>query len=1229
MVHVTIRMAWHDNKWNGKICRDPEGNVHCIGNYSLLSPRIQRRRRLNIETSYRNNEISKTIQEQEYLPPCYWSINALGSKGYTTVDHHPFGDTDERFAKEVPPIVEKLEPYSVFTWYFRLGYAKEGSLDRYVPREELKERVEEYLSDIQAGKSVGLLYANYSNPITGDDHKYLLLGAGLVREVYEPKKFDIPDKLFRDVTARRTMRNMPETLWRFQVAFDPATLFILPYHEYLEHIEGDKLDREEGWKRLRDVAIPIRERTITKNFKYVCKPLSSSKCLYTLYLIERSVKKMKEHGIIEHSHLKDIESKLDSLFETVWRERGKYPGFRNLTQKLLSTTYPPDMQRELAHEIQQLIETDFGGIEKFLEISLKDEDYGKIPVRLRKAFRIIERNRDRLEFLSLFDFSKTQFDNIFEIIGRRGFESVKRNPYILLEDYVFDLKDVWRIDESDYGVALFQIDMALIPDPRYADWDFEEYDALSPERLRSVIATILYDTAMHDGVSYLSREEIVARIKEYPLYYIHEGLKVDVQTISKYEKQALFKEKFSLKQEFPRQEVLYQLKVVRNIERIIEQFLEHMAKKKHSISSKDIAEMEAIVDKESKLAHERKGDLDLEERRVLYKNALRSGLFVLTGKAGSGKTTAIRNLVGKFKSDKKLPIYIFTPTGKASLVVKDRLRDLDYNETQIKVSTIHRFLFTAPFDYSGTLSYKQIYKLRNLIERILLGKLELLDDFKSTARSFNFTPKVVIIDEVSMVDEVLLSLLFSLINTDTLEHLILVGDEKQLPPIGIGRPLTDAVFYLKKKGLDSNLIHLESNLRFHTNTSLGSLTELMIGEDPPNPIELQEIFENPDETIETKSFSNLEDLKDVVKGVLAKMGGAEAASPVFKMFRDVLEEGGNLNLDRIQILAPRKYGSFGSEAINIRGVLEGEPMFIPGTKLICEENIYHNIGPKRRRKRILGLANGSIGYIKNHRDIFFEDIEDLVSEYGSQEIWGLKNKIIQDIYSPLKSQTRINYGYAITVHKSQGSDFSFVIFVLSDVSQFITKELLYTALTRPRDKIYLVTHKDLAEELSAIFIKAYSNSEVDKRKTLLFGYKASPFKPYYLTKKNGETIQVMSKIEYIIAKALDEAQILFESGPREFLREYHLIPDFKLSIDGENYYWEHLGNMQNVKYRERWFRKFETYRKQINVADRLITTSEDQKVTDTERAIRKIISDLKSKRLAKTERTYSYHHYYI
>ena len=96
--HITIRVAWHDNKWNGKICKNPSGNVYCIDNYSLLSSRIQRRRNIEIEEKFKEMSISEVKNNTGYVPPCYWCINILGKEKYVIEDIHPFGDTGNELA---------------------------------------------------------------------------------------------------------------------------------------------------------------------------------------------------------------------------------------------------------------------------------------------------------------------------------------------------------------------------------------------------------------------------------------------------------------------------------------------------------------------------------------------------------------------------------------------------------------------------------------------------------------------------------------------------------------------------------------------------------------------------------------------------------------------------------------------------------------------------------------------------------------------------------------------------------------------------------------------------------------------------------------------------------------------------------------------------------------------------------------------------------------------------
>lgn len=119
-----------------------------------------------------------------------------------------------------------------------------------------------------------------------------------------------------------------------------------------------------------------------------------------------------------------------------------------------------------------------------------------------------------------------------------------------------------------------------------------------------------------------------------------------------------------------------------------------------------------------------------------------------------------------------------------------------------------------------------------------------------------------------------------------------------------------------------------------------------------------------------------------------------------------------------------------------------------------------------------------------------------------------------------------------------------------------------------------------------------------------------------------------SLYERTIARILDMLDVEFEHGTKEFLTEYHLIPDFKLKIDDETYYIEHLGRMDKQSYRERWLRKLKTYEK-IGIIDRLITTSENEERTDVDENIKNIVKDLKTKKLKNTKGAYSSHHYYI
>ncbi|MDK2876625.1 MAG: hypothetical protein PWQ22_1035 [Archaeoglobaceae archaeon] len=1223
MKHLTIRFAWHDNKWNGKICKDPSNNDYCRGNYSLLSPRIQRRINLDFENNNKGVEISKIVDK--YLPPCYWVINAMGEEKCMIRDPHPFKDISEEEDPRWKQVYleDTLEPFSVFTWCFKLGFADKG-YERYPPPPELKLRTESYLSEIIPHKSIAFFYANYDNPVNGDDRndlnrKYLLLGAGLVESVSFPYDYPIPKDLLEEVRSKKGMRNFPIQSWQFKVKLIPETVFFLPYHEYIEWIEkNSSINPEEKWKKLEEITVSIDDPNLIPHFKYVSMHLPNDKAIYLLYLIKKAINKIKDHGIVPYEEIKSIEDKVERLLEIAWNNRTEFPGFRNLLFTLLKL-HQLSVSNQKIYEFINWISTNYG-LEKFVREleNIKEKD---CPKEYSDILDILKQEKDKVEFLSRFDFTQKQFENILkDLINKKGFETIKKNPYLLFECYNYDFVDNWNSDDTDYGISLYQIDIALIPDSNYTDRE-RLCGAFSIERIRAVITDILRRSANLEGNSCLDREEILKRIKEYPLYYIQYDSEMPLYTLLEHEKSSLFKEKFVIKTDFRENKVIYQLKELRKIEEAIETFIEKCLAKKYNVEKEVV---EQLVQEDKKFFEEKNKIeyLNIEERQKAYQSALANGLFILTGKAGSGKTTAVINLIKKFAEQNKW-VFVFTPTGKANLVIRKRLGKMAEN-SKIRLSTIHRFLYGGLIEFiKETSRGGEIFRIIELIGKILAGKWEFFEEFREIAKKWMFNnPKVLIIDEASMVDEVLLATLFSLINPETLEHLILVGDEKQLPPIGVGRPLVDIIYNLKRKGLEDRIVRLESNLRFPPSSKLALLSETFESDEMPIPSQIDEILVNPDKSLEVRYFSKLEELMDHIDKILYSIGGVKGES-VFEKFVEIFESGGSLNLDKVQIIAPRRVGDYGTLKINSR-VAGKNNVFLPGTKLICEKNIYFEVEINGRNNRILGLANGSIGYIERKKGyIHFDEFEELKRNYGENVCKQLINKVRGDIY--FNTERKIDLGYAITIHKAQGSDFDYVILVIPEINPFITKELIYTGLTRAKEKMFILAHSSLRDNLPLELIKIWRNSEVDQRKTMLFEFKEKP-RPYIL-EKDGEVLELRSKIEYIIAKTLSDLGIEFEYEPEE-LMSHHILPDFKITVQGITYYLEHLGNMDNLAYRERWFKKLEIYKK-LGLEDRLITTSEAKVISDPSQNIKKIVEDIKAGKLKYTEGSYSIHHYEI
>lgn len=206
-MHITIRTAWHDNNWSGKVCQAPENNTYCTGSHSLLSSRIEKQKNIEVEKEMAGVGVDKNV-EYSYTPPCYWSINTFGSNSFEVNHKHPFSFIDKS-------VKEVVNPYSVFTWPFKISFVhteknkkKHGS---YWP--DLEKRIDNFIYKFTPGNSIIFFYANYDNPVSADDMKYLLLGCSVTSDVKAPVNFDFSEEELKEHRSSHKMKNFPTMHW--------------------------------------------------------------------------------------------------------------------------------------------------------------------------------------------------------------------------------------------------------------------------------------------------------------------------------------------------------------------------------------------------------------------------------------------------------------------------------------------------------------------------------------------------------------------------------------------------------------------------------------------------------------------------------------------------------------------------------------------------------------------------------------------------------------------------------------------------------------------------------------------------------------------------------------------------------------------------------------------------------------------------------------------------------
>ena len=415
-----------------------------------------------------------------------------------------------------------------------------------------------------------------------------------------------------------------------------------------------------------------------------------------------------------------------------------------------------------------------------------------------------------------------------------------------------------------------------------------------------------------------------------------------------------------------------------------------------------------------------------EKQREAVSNSLNSGVHVITGGPGTGKTTIIKCILHILKF-LKLSYQLCAPTGRAA----KRMGEATGEEAK----TIHRLLDLDFKDGKGYFTYNENTKI---------------------------PVDVVIVDEVSMVDEYVFSSLVKALQDGA--TLILVGDKDQLASVGAGNVLADVIAsglfkitYLDKiyRQSDGSMIIENAHLINHGKMPvLDNRAKDFFFVDKSDPTEVKE------------------EVEALVTTRLPKYLKCEQTD--------------------VQVLCPMKKGVAGVISLNaaIRDSLNpkkdsyddikcGEYTFREGDKIMQTVNNYEQEWFEEvdgRIKRGAGVFNGDTGFIESidrqnmKFNVRFDDNK--VSEYSLSDI----DQIIP--------------AYAVSVHKSQGSEFKAVVVALSQGNYFImTRNLLYTAVTRAKDLCVIVGAEDVVKRM-------VRNNYTAKRYTLLTRFLTEAYGEY-------------------------------------------------------------------------------------------------------------------------------------
>ncbi len=1197
--HLSFRVPWHDNGWNGTVCTNPDENQAC----------------LRLKNIAENKDISLELDNSgKYIfdckAPCVKEGGAfMSEKSFVVESVHPYSKINSYVNHtHLLPTHLTFPPYSYpatpFIWVMKhhnnnfnddnlaklsekFGFEYSSNIEPSFIDEKNKKKKNIWLQngtnqkrafnaffdDVEPNESICVFYSKQI-PYT-DDPRRVIVGIGHILKVNSPIMYSSSDS-----------KKMPSCLWEniveHSIRPNMSDGFLLPYTQFVNYAE------QHPDFDLSKVFV-YADSEYFEEYCYKTEHLSHDAVIDVILQCINTINLAKECKLIGDWD-RCLEWLNNELLKT-WKDRGAFPGLGSMlisigiSTGILVAKELCEKAKENNLDIWNLLDKAIDNPDSFFRNKqIVKGIYDECRTVWKNALR---KDKEKYRFfilLSRIDLTTDQAKFLFTTDFRENQKDILDNPYSLYE-FTHELA-------NDKVLTVKKLDRAFFP-PEYIS---KKYPMDSRSRIDSA-----FDKRRVRALICYALEEAAANGSTLLPQKLLKNYIVDMTLDPKYE---ITEDILEAHYEFIKKEIIikndvngkkyYKLKRYETIDKLIQRQIDARTKK----DSRLVVNVNWINEINNALPEYSPDDIDEHNARLEKAAALKtlaeSRFSVLIGGAGTGKTKVL-NILCSVPEISSGGILLLAPTGKARIRMQSGER---------KAFTIAQFLYKNGY-YDGE------------TQRYLL-KQDVSQWYREKA-----VPQTVIIDESSMITEDMMGSL--LVAISSARRIILVGDNNQLPPIGAGRPFVDIINYLKKKtdiskfpAVGENIAKLTITRRQKTSNEVERsdtrLAKWFISGDNSNDDEIfsQIISKSEIDNVIFKRWKNKEDLYSLLCSTIEEITAIEGKSA---------EEAFNISfggfsitntklptevskVENWQILSPVRNNEVGVVEINqllhekyrgkaVRYFLEqkcrdskypqpfGAERLISGDKVINVENQHLKCFPEDGHNYV---ANGEIGLVTKKL------LKDTNNKYHFNIEFSTQENTLYDYLKCQKSETEqsIELAYALTVHKAQGSQFKAVILILTDKCRLMSREMIYTALTRQEDKIFILYDNDLYE------LSKYSNdrySEIACRYTDLF------FMPNVVLAGNKyfeeglihKTISgelVRSKSEVIIYNILEsvkeeEGMIDFEYERKITLKDGHtFLPDFYI-VNGaldKDYIWEHLGLTTDSKYMERWNKKKEIYR---------------------------------------------------